>query len=208
MCNARNLICILTCAFLLAAPLIAQEKKSEQPPAGEDETARMMEAWAKIATPGEHHAHLKPLEGKWTVTGKQRMSPEAPWSDHNGACEARWVLGGRFLQQNYTGQAMIPEMPEFEGLGIFGYDNAKQKYTCVWMDNYGTMTMTGEGTCDASGKVITLKFEFDDPFTGSKSWLKSVYRIDGPDKYTMEMHQPTPDGKEFKSLELVHRRRK
>ena len=82
-----------------------------------------------------------------------------------------------------------------------------RKHTYVWVDNFGTMTMTGEGHCTDDGKVMTFMSKFLDPMTGEQSYMKSVYRIESPDRYVLEMYGPRPDGGEFLSMELVSTRK-
>ena len=48
---------------------------------GKDPGDVAMEAWMKLAQPGDFHAHLKPLVGKWTTASKWRMTPEMPWDE-------------------------------------------------------------------------------------------------------------------------------
>ncbi len=88
---------IWTIVIMLAVPVLAQDKKPEGQQ-GDDEMAAMMGELMKYATPGEHHGHLKSLAGRWKMSSKFRMSPDAPWSESTGECESEWILGGRFLQ--------------------------------------------------------------------------------------------------------------
>ncbi|MEE8169851.1 MAG: DUF1579 domain-containing protein [Phycisphaerae bacterium] len=200
-----GVVAIGVCAAIAAVPLLADDKKPQQP--GGDAMKAMMEAWAKQAAPGEHHAHLKPLAGKWESVGKFRMAPEAPWQESNSTSTAEWILGGRFLSQKISGEAMEGMTYAFEGFGVLGYDNLKQKYVSIWMDNMATMIMSAEGTCDSSGRVITFESaEFENPMTGQKESMKSIYRIESNSKYILEMYQPAPDGSEFMSMVIVSTR--
>lgn len=214
----RSLCGIAVLAFvgLIAPASLAQDKaegdrRAAEKPAAEKPDDRgpeqaMMQAWMKLAAPGEHHEHLKPLAGKWEIAGKWRMGPEAPWQESRSTAEAEWILGGRFLQQKVKGEPM-PPMPEpFEGLGIVGYDNAKQRYVSFWIDNFGTMMLTAEGSCSDDGRKITFEGSYDDPMTGSKQTLKTIYKVKSADEYVMEMWQNGPDGKEFLGVELLHKR--
>ncbi len=191
----------------------AQEKKGSPPAAGQgqpgaDAMAMMMEAFAKIAAPGPHHEHLEALQGAWSVAGKFRMTPDQPWEEQNSEGKSELVLGGRFLHQHYEGGPMMGMPEAFEGLGFIGYDNQKQKYVYAWIDSMGTMIMIGEGTCDAAGKTITFRSDFVSPFTNQKTYMTSVYKVEGPDRYVHSMFGPGPDGKDFQMVELVHTRKK
>jgi len=161
----------------------------------------------KYAKPGEHHKHLKQFVGTWRQKGYWQITPDATPHEITGECKAELILGGRFVQQKVTGPSMTEEQgPPFEGMGIIGYDNYKQKYTSVWMDSMSTSMFTLEGTCRMDGKVLTLEAEYEDPMTGSKRSSRSIYRFLGPDRYVMEMFETDPDGKEFKSLEITYTR--
>lgn len=214
--NARRgwLLCAMT--GLIGLPTLAQDskpadKKPEgQAPAGNqapsEAEAAMMEMFMKLAAPGPHHEQLKPLAGKWETAGRFRMDPQAPWTENKSKCTTEWILGGRFLNQRVTGEPIMPGQPAFEGFGIIGYDNQLQKFVFAWMDNMGTMIMTGEGTGDAAGKVITFKSEFLDPMSNQKTWMKLVYRIENQDKYVLEIYGPDQTGKEFLTMEMVNTR--
>lgn len=181
------------------------EKKDAQP---SDQEAQMMEMWMKMASPGEQHAILKSMEGKWSITGKFRMAPEAPWEESKSESTVTMILGGRFLKQEVKGEPMMGMETPFEGFGLLGYDNQSKKHTSVWMDNMGTMTMIGEGEASADGKTISYMTKCTDPMTNQPTWMKTVYKIEGPDKYTMTMSGPDAAGKEFVMMELTHTRKK
>jgi hypothetical protein len=98
----------------------------------------MMAAWEKVMHPSEGHRRLEPMVGTWKAKTTFTMTPGAPPSVEENTSEHRLVLGGRFLEQRYTGTAM--GMP-FEGIGYTGYDNVQKKYVGTWMDNFGTGVM-------------------------------------------------------------------
>ncbi len=176
--------------------LVAQDTKQEMDPA--------MKAWLKYATPGEHHKHLEALVGTWDAKIKFWPAPDAPVQESTGKAKHSAVLGGRFVQVTIESEFM--EQP-FSGMGYIGYDNYKQKYVDVWMDTMGTMVMTSQGTCDGTGKVITMRGEYDDPLSGKIKAIRSVYHFVDPNQYILEMYDKGPDGTEFKSMEIVHTRR-
>jgi len=210
----------LACLALLASPSRAQDDKKHgygggqhkdgagtggQP--GEAEMAKMMEECMKAGMPGEHHVHMEALVGDWNITGKFKMTPDAPWTESKSTCHAEWVLGNRFIMQRIKGEPM-PGMPmAFEGIGFLGYDNMTKKHISSWLDNMGTMIMGGEGECSDAGKTITFMSKYLDPMTKKDSWMKSVYRIESPDRYVLQMYGPGPDGKEFMSMELTQVRK-
>ena len=182
--------------------------------AGEKAVAGMpspeeMKKWMEAATPGEAHAKLKPMAGKWTFVTKWRMAADQPWSESTGKAEFKWIMGDRFLVQDIKGNP-DPSMGgmSFEGHGMMGYDNVSKKYYSTWADNMGTGIMTSTGTIDGSGKTITYSGEYNDPMTGQNKTAKSVTKIEGDDKFVFQMFDKAPDGKEFSNLEVTYTRAK
>ena len=170
-----------------------------------------MEAMMKAAQPGEFHAKLKPLAGKWTFTTKFRMSPDQPWEESTGKGEKKWAMGGRYLFEEVKANPSEKDAEmggPFEGFGIIGYDNVSKKYFNVWADNMGTGIMTSTGTIDSSGKTITYTGEYNCPMIGREKTVKSIQKIVGDDKVVFEMYDKGPDGKEFMNLEVTYTRQK
>lgn len=187
----------------LAAPWVVGQQQGEKPKLTPEQQAAM-EAWMKAATPGEAHKALEPTIGSWNVTSTSWETPTAPAQQGVGTSENTWVLGGRFVRQDFQGE--FGGM-KFQGLGYTGYDNFKKKYVGTWMDTMGTMMMTMIGTVDASGKVFTGTSTIDDVVTGKPMKVRSVTRILDANKHVMEMFGPDPSGKEFKMMELVYTRK-
>lgn len=166
------------------------------------EQAEAMKAWEKAGAVGEHHAHLKPMAGRFDAVAKFYMDPSHP-TESKGVSENEMVLGGRFLEQRYKGDFM--GMP-FEGRGLTGYNNLKQKYTAIWVDNTYTGVMTSEGTCTDGGKTMNFESNFDDPMTGKPKKSRAVIKIESNDKHSYEAHEVGEDGKEHKVMEITYTR--
>ncbi len=202
-------IALVTAGLLLLATGIGQAQDKGKPgeaPKMSPEEQAMMEKMMKLATPGPQHAMLAKTAGKWTFTSTMYgMDPAAPPTKSVGTSEREMILGGRFLFEKNKGE--FSGMP-FEGIGITGYDNAQQKYTNFWADNFGTMTMTGSGSADSTGKVITIVSTFDDPMTGQKNaTMRLVLKIVSDDELHLDMYS-SPQGKELKMVEMVMTRAK
>jgi len=179
---------------LTAGPAFAQEKKGQE---------AALEAWMKAATPGPEHERLAPLAGSWTGAVKMWMAPGQPPTESTCTAERKWILGGRFLQEEVSGRFMGQP---FGGFGLTGYDNLRKKYTGVWTDTLTTALSTSQGTADASGKVITFTREDIDPVSGKPIKGRDVVTIEGKDKHSMVMYKVGPDGKEEKVMEIVFTR--
>ena len=57
---------------------------------------------------------------------------------------AEAMLGSRFVAAHWKGEV---QGTPFEGIGVDGYDKAKNQYTATWMDNSNTQTSHYTGRC-------------------------------------------------------------
>jgi hypothetical protein len=168
----------------------------------QDET---MAAYMKYAQPGEFHKYLEPLVGNWDCSIKMWMNPGAP-QESKGTTVSKWILGGRFVQEEASGT--MGDMP-FHGMGITGYDNTKNEFVAVWIDEMATSFMLTSGKCDSTGKIITMLGSYTDPMANmAQTKFKTITRIIDNNQHVYEMYNTGPDGKEFKSLELTYTRQK
>jgi hypothetical protein len=188
---------VLCCAALLCAA--AADDKKPAP-----DFAKLMEAYAKASTPGEHHKRLEPLVGSWTYKGKFWMDPSAPPSEQTGTAERKWILGGRFLHEEYKSS----DGHSFHGIGVTGYDNVRKKYTSAWIDSMTTAITQTFGTADESGKVFTFSKEDIDPVSGEAFKSRDVLTIESNDRHSVVVYKILPDGKELKVMEIVQERKK
>ncbi len=181
---------------LIGTDVLSQEDKDQVDPM----MAKMMEA----AAPGEFHKHLQPLIGKWNTTTKYWFTQEAPPEESTGSVDRKWILGGRFVSEDYRGTAMGQP---FSGFGLMGYDNIQKKYDTVWIDTMGTGVFTQSGSCDDSGKNFTFSGKNLNPMTGQKEWGKTTLKIINNDKHVLKMFEKGTDGKDFLKLEIVATRK-
>ena len=190
---------VVAAGIFMVSQTISQEAEA---PTEEE----FMAAWAKFGTPGEHHKYLEPLVGSWDFQTQWWMEPGAEPQGSSGTSECEWIMGGRFLLTNITGEmAGAP----FHGMSILGYDNFRQEYVSLWIDEMSTTFMLSTGKSDESGKVFTFEGTFDDLMTGQKDKkFKTISRILSDDQSVYESYDTGPDGKEFKSLEVTNTRKK
>ena len=165
-------------------------------------TQAMMATWQAYASPNDNHKVLNPLVGTWSHVVRWWMTPDSQPETSKGTSETKWVMGGRFLQHTATGTSMGQP---FEGMGLTGFDNGKQTYQTLWMDNMGTGMMTGEGTYDPGKKQLTDQGRFTDPVVGQRSYRGVVTLIDD-DHYRYEMYCADQNGKEFRMMEILYTR--
>ncbi|GEM_PF-276487 len=136
---------------------------------------KMMEIYKKLATPGEPHKLLARMAGSWDAKVKNWMEPNKPPTESTGTSELKMLLGGRYLQEEFSGEMM--KLP-FSGIGITGYDNYRKKYVMVWLDSMGTGMYFCEGKASKDGKTITMKGILPDPIRGPMKWLLTTKFID------------------------------
>ena len=184
-----------------AALAAEQDKKPAQP--SPDEKA-MMEAWMKAATPGEMHKKLDSMIGTWDAKVSSWQAPGTEPAVSTGTSESSWALGGRFVQENFTGSFMGQP---FHGIGYTGYDNVKKQYISSWMDDMGTAMMISTGTV-AGPNSMTFETSMADPMSGKSMPMTEKLTVADNDHHTFEMWAPAPDGKMFKMMEIEYTRRK
>lgn len=163
----------------------------------------IMEVYRKLGTPSEPHRVLASMAGSWNAKVKSWPEPNKPPVESSGTCVQRMVLGGRFLQQEFTGDMMGTI---FTGIGFTGYDNHAGKYVSTWMDSMGTGILFFEGTAGGDGKTITQENHHNDPVRGPMTW-RSVTRIIDDNTWVFEMYSIYEKGKEEKGMEITYTRK-
>jgi hypothetical protein len=153
--------------------------------------------------PGKVHQQMEPMVGSWDVDVTYIFGGR---ENHGKAkCEAKWILDGRFLEQEY--KSSIMGQP-FTVLQHLGYDNKKKKTIELKMDNMSTAVQHNEGTISEDGKTITNEGESLDPMTGKAVKLRTVYTIVDSDHFKLEWFMVGADGKAEKIVSMTHSRRK
>jgi len=176
----------------------------DQPATMTPEQQAMMAEWARISTPGDAHKHLNYFVGRWKTKSKIYMGgPGSPAMESDGESNMKWVLGGRFIMDEYTGSMM--GMP-YEGIGLTGYDNYRNLYVSSWCSNQGTNMLTMAGMRHPETGVFTYYGEMDEPglnVTGRT--VKYVTRIVDPDHFLFEIID-LHAGDDYKVIELSYAR--
>lgn len=186
-----------------AAGLIAQDAKKDAKAA--DAEKAMMEAWQKAATPGEAHKKLEPFVGTFDARVRMWSDPSRTPEDSTGTMTSTWVLGNRYVQQNYEGTFMGAP---FNGVGYIGYDNVSKKIQSVWMDSASTGMMWMTGSADAAGKVVSTKGTMSDPSSGRTLPIEDKITIADNDHMKIEMLTKGAGGKMTKVMEIEYTRKK
>jgi len=153
--------------------------------------------------PGPVHRRLDDLVGDWDVAIQYKIGEKV--QEGKATCDAKWILGGRFLQQDY--HSRFQGQP-FHVLQILGYDNQKKKFIELMMDTMSTSVLHNEGEISEDGKVITNQGESRDPTTKKPVKLRTRYTITDHDHFTLEWYRVDEGGKEEKTVTLRHSRKK
>lgn len=178
---------------------MATERKRE----GRIDIEAEMEVYKRLGTPGEAHKLLAKMAGSWNTLTRSWMEPGKPPMESSGVCEQRMILGGRYLQQECTGEMMGTS---FNGIGITGFDNHTRKYVSTWVDSMSTGVWLFEGPAEADGKSFTQKSRYDDPVKGPMEW-RSVCRLVDDNAMSFEMYGTVLGGKEEKMMEMKYTRK-
>ena len=184
----------------LVVPAHAGKKKAA---AMDAETQANMQKLKEAGTPGAEHAVLNPLEGNWNVTETHWMKPGKKPTKSSGTSTMAWVMGGRFLKQDYKGEMMGQP---FEGSGYLGYDKVGKQYVSVWMDDMSTALFEGTGSYDAATKTVTQSGTFNCPIKGPNQWYEWKWKIVNKNKNIFSMYMKDDKDKQFKTMEMVYTR--
>ena len=203
--TSRTTTVLATTALVAATALVTTQVVSQEH-GGQPDMDAMMEAYLKMSQPGVEHAKLARRAGEWTLKTTHWMYPGAEAQVSSATSTIEPVLGGRFFVERMRGEMDFGSGPmPYEAMGIYGYDNQRQKHFYSWMDNMGTMAVTGEGQSD--GDTLTYHTTMPNPMTGGTMTLRSVSKLLGDDRQTFEMFEAQPDGSWHRSLEIVSTRR-
>jgi hypothetical protein len=178
--------------------VLAEDKKMTE--------EEMMTAYAKYMNPGPQHKLLDPMVGTWDCSSRMWMNPDSLPMTSIAVSEKQWVLGGRFIEENVTGE-MMGTM--FHGLGLTGYDLINLEYIHVYLDEMSTSMMISKGQVDSFGKIFTFYSKYKDPMDNMKEKeVKNVVTVIDNNKHIFEMYEKGPDGKDKKSFDITYTRKK
>ncbi len=191
----RNL-CVASLSAGVCASAIAQEDSSS---AGD-----VVNAYLEKAKPGEEHARLKMLVGKWKVEtttygeeGKSPMKSEA-------TAVVRPIFGGQYFREDYTGDFFGTK---FTGMGIYGFDKGTKKFVSSWIDSMSTGIARSVGTAMANGDIAFLG-EYYDPVEERMVKTKFVLTLNSRKTHSGVYYSIAADGSEKKMMEFVYTRAK
>jgi Protein of unknown function (DUF1579) len=188
--------------IILVGGAFAQDQPKRQPTA---EEKAAMDAMMKAATPGEAHKKLQDMVGTWDAKVTMWPAPGVPPQVSTGTSKSTSILGGRWIQQEYTGSMMGMS---FTGIGYTGYDNVKKQYVGTWMDSMTTSMMVSTGAAGSDPNTFEFTSSMDDPSSGKTMQLKEKVTVVDANHHSMEMWMPSPDGNMFKMMQIDYTRKK
>jgi Protein of unknown function (DUF1579) len=166
--------------------------------------AQDMKVMQDYMTPGDVHKMIAKYDGTWNSAVSVWMKPGAQPMASKSVAVNTMILGGRYQQSKITGD--YGGMP-FEGFSLLSYDNAKKIFTSTWLDNFGTGTMTLEGTWDGTSKTITFKGKMFDPMSSKDIDVKETIQYVDDNTVKQAMFVESASG-EFKTMEITSTRAK
>ncbi len=152
--------------------------------------------------PGEHHKLLDVFVGSWDAT-VEMAGPDGAMS-MPGSMEARLVMGGRYLQQDFKADMM--GMP-FEGMSLMGYDGLGKVFESIWIDNSTTDLTTSTGFAAPDGVNFTMLSEEVDQATMTKREVEQRTRVVSRDEIVYEHWSVGADGTQMKTLTVTYKRK-
>lgn len=168
-------------------------------------TGAERESCAGFGKPAEAHKRFEPFVGSFRASVQMWMGPGEPMVS-TGVMTNTLELGGRYLRHSYRGDPSPGPFPAFEGHGYWGYNTVDERYEGFWIDNACTLMQWEHGQVDRSGRVWTMLSTITNPQTGEPMEKKSVIRLEGENRHTMEMFAATADGQWQKSMHIEYTR--
>ena len=191
---------ILTSLLILGALCVATLGASFPTQEAPDKNAQLVEGmkkWLATINPSSHHEKLGRFVGKWDTVFKIYMGgPGTPPIATTGSSEIDWVLGKRYIMEQYRGSTMMPDLKTgavkeipYEGIGFRGYNNHRNLYTTTWMSSQGTDSLSSRGSVDPSGKAFRSYGEMDEPMLNVIGrTVKYETRIIDKNKHTVKVY--------------------
>lgn len=152
-------------------------------------------------TPGEMHKKLAEHLGTWEGKTSLWMMPDSEPMTSTSKSVVTSMMDGRYLKIEMTGE--MPGMGLYNGFGLMGFDNVRQKLVATWIDNQSTKIMNGTGEMSKDGKTLTIEYDYTCPVTKKPAVMREVETVTGPNTKVFEMFGAEPkSGKEFKMMRI------
>lgn len=162
------------------------------------------EEWVALSKPSGAHRLLEGFVGTWDIKITFWSTPDAIPQVSKGVSDSKWVLGGRFVQESFSG---VAGGEKFDGIGLMGFDNGRRRVETVWIDSMNTALATAKGTFDPESQIFEFEGTVFDPLTSSDKVTKSTVKFLSPNHYVFTMYDHDRIKGDFKSLEMEYVRK-
>lgn len=149
------------------------------------------------------HSKLAKFAGEWAGTTKTWFEPDVVADESPMSGKITPILGGRFLLHEYSGSL---QGKPFDGLAIFGFDIATNKFQMAWVDSFHMSTgiMFSEG--DAADKFSAFGTYYTGPETPRWGWRTEIEQIDD-DNIVITAYNVEPESDDQKATETRYTRK-
>ncbi|KIX22638.1 hypothetical protein SY27_02085 [Flavobacterium sp. 316] len=169
------------------------------------DSATINKAWMDYMTPSDMHTNLAKDNGIWDEELTMWMSADAQPETTKATAQYRMILNGLHQEMIHKGDFM--GMP-FEGRGTMSFDNASQEYISTWIDNMSSGITTMRGKLDKESNVLKMEGQSIDPVTKKMKVMREVITYIDNDTHRLEMYDTGYDNVEYKTMEILLKRRK
>lgn len=160
--------------------------------------------WSALSKPGTSHSLLAPFVGEWNVRLTFWSGPQSKASVSTGTSTISWILGKRFVQERFQGEA---GGEAFDGMGLMGYDNGSRAFKTIWLDSLNTAMTMASGRYVPESNTFELTSDVYDPLVSGEKTVRSTLQFTSNDAYVFTMIDRSPEGKEFVSLTMEYSRK-
>jgi hypothetical protein len=194
-CSAQVVAALLMlCTTFRMEAAIAPATQPTTAPALSPIDQAVAQRMEELATPGEHHEHLKAMAG--TFDAKVTLSLASGGQERTtGRVINEMILGGRYLRSTSEGSFLGKPL---HSITLTGYDNRHKKYVTISVDNGSTALDPYEGHCDGAGKI----FIFNRRDAESQLEFRQVITIINRNTYEVQLFGTGPGEQEEKIAEM------
>lgn len=171
----------------------------------------MQEKFTASKESGKHGLFVR-LVGEWEGSSKVWLDPTAEPDESPVRGTMQLLLDGRYLQHEYRGSFSGKPL---EGIALYGYNLALEKFQCVWIDSFhtGTDMLYSEGKRadeEAPENEITVlgSYAYVTPEKEEHWGWRTTLQLLSEDEIRITAYNISPDRHEEKATETVYRRAK